>query len=172
MNSILHCLFTLGNTHIGGLTCLDDLEADLSSKTLDVRRIEHLTGVGAVEVVLDVMERDGCIVLQNVPRPHHVSFEESLRRRVRLALVIKELHGDRIRYLTRKNLFFFFTNCGQNWYCNCVLNTVITPRSNEEEQNKANVPHQLFFLLTEGLEVPGHGHTLLLDRVSGLEGAL
>lgn len=76
-----------------GLTWLNHLEAELAGEAVHVGWIAHLAGVGAVKAGLHVGQRDGTVVLQDVPRPHRMTFKQTASRREGLLLIEKELYG-------------------------------------------------------------------------------
>lgn len=76
-----------------GLTFLHNLQDDLPNQALEVWGVPHLAHEGAVEGELDVVECDGGVRFHDVPWPHGVALEATLRGRERFLLVVKHLRA-------------------------------------------------------------------------------
>lgn len=73
------------------LTFLNDSEADLACKALEVRRILDLADVGTIKVELHILQRDGCITLHYITRPYSMILKCAKFRGICLSFVMKKL---------------------------------------------------------------------------------
>lgn len=70
---------------------MDDPEGDLSVDAVDIGQVANLAGVGTVEGEGNVLEADGGVLSQDVPRPHRMALKPPLCRGVCCLLVVKHL---------------------------------------------------------------------------------
>lgn len=94
MFMIYSTAYSIRYLKINLLTCGDDTESDLTNAAVDIWRILDLTDISAVELELDISNRDRGITAHDVTRPCNVLPENALWRRIWFLLVVKDLEAE------------------------------------------------------------------------------
>lgn len=77
------------------LTFLNNSEADLACKALDVGWIADLAAVGTIKAELHILQRDGCVTFHYITRPYSMILKQAFWWGICTSLVVKNLREKR-----------------------------------------------------------------------------